>query len=285
MPQLEGEIYTRQNAIKELTIPETATIIGCGGTGFWTAVLLAMSGVKELILIDPDVLEASNLNRLPLTDSYVGTNKVFAAREFIEKIRNPIKIETHVLAIEKPEDCQLLRGHVFCCTDNLKSQQIICAYCKKNRLLYQRIGYDGTVLNVSKAFPLSFNKATEEGGYSITPSWVVPAVLAASAGVASKMFKEICLMDDISKLHMRDCTNIPKGVKDIFIEEGKDEILDNIHDHMPDGYGYCDDCESRFSEDDVQEIKNEARQEGFEEGKKEGYDEGYEAARKEFEKE
>ena len=60
----EQAIYERQNLIKDLKIPETASVVGLGGTGFWTALLLAMSGVEELVLIDSDIVEVSNLNRL-----------------------------------------------------------------------------------------------------------------------------------------------------------------------------------------------------------------------------
>jgi molybdopterin/thiamine biosynthesis adenylyltransferase len=267
---IQEAIYERQNRIPEVTIPEVTSIVGLGGTGFWTATFLAMSGVKELVLLDSDTLETSNLNRLPVAARAVGMKKVRVVSEFIKTIRNPVRIELHEARIEKPEDCTLLRGTVFCCTDNLKSQQIICAYCKKNKIPYQRIGYDGTTLNVSKAFPLSFEKATDEGGYSVTPSWVVPAVLAAAAGVSSKLYKELCIMDDIGKLHTQGssyvCPKLLEEATEEAKEEARDGILDNIHEYIPDDYGYCSDCELRYSDDDIQAIKDEAREEGLNEG-------------------
>jgi len=39
-------------------------IVGCGGTGSATAVLLARLGVGKLVLFDDDIVEATNLNRL-----------------------------------------------------------------------------------------------------------------------------------------------------------------------------------------------------------------------------
>ncbi len=244
-----GALYQRQNKIHGLSVPKTATIVGLGGTGFWTALFLAMSGVEELILIDPDKIEISNLNRLPLEEDYVEAFKTTAAEAFIENIRTPIRAELHEKKIETPEDCQILRGQVFCCTDNLKSQQIICAYCKKNNIPYQRIGYDGTVLNVSKAFPLSFEEATEEGGYSITPSWVVPAAVAAGLGVFSRLCQELCVMDDLGKLNIAGCSYIPEGLRETFRKEGEDSVLDDINEHIPDDYGYCGDCERGYCPD------------------------------------
>lgn len=282
MPQ--GAVYDRQNLIRDLRIPKIASVVGCGGTGFWTATFLAMSGVEELILVDYDTLEVSNLNRLPVKDSYVGMKKTDVTRDFINSIRNPIRIEIHEKRIQKAKDCTILRGTVFCCTDNLKSQQIICAYCRKNSIPYQRIGYDGTILNVSKAFPLTFEESSNQDGYTITPSWVIPAVLAASIGVSSRLYKELCIMDDIGKIHIQDCSFVPEKILDDAKEEEREEILDNIHDYIPDGYGYCDDCsrcedcdrvnpddgygycddcEIRYSDDEIEEIKEKAREEGM----------------------
>jgi hypothetical protein len=277
MPQ--EAIYERQRLIEGLEIPEVASVVGCGGTGFWTALLLAMSGVKELILLDSDIVEVSNLNRLLLQESSVGKKKAEALKELISGIRKEIRIEIQDMRIEKPIDCQILRGDIFCCTDNLKSQQIVCAYCKKNELAYQRIGYDGTILNVSKTFPLSLKDADEERGYTVTPSWVIPAVFAAAAGVSSRAYKELCLMDDIGKLHIQHSSHICRKILDDARLEGEDNILDNIEDHMPDGYGYCEDCnridpdgsdygycpdcEEHYSDDDIEDIKEKAKNEEY----------------------
>ena len=273
----ENAIYERQNLIKDLKIPKVSSVVGLGGTGFWTALLLAMSGVEELILVDSDMVEVSNLNRLPLEETCVGKKKTEALKDLITRIRKHLRLEIHDMRIEKPIDCQVLRGEVFCCTDNLKSQQIICAFCKKNDLVYQRIGYDGTILNVSKTFPLSFNEDIREG-YTVTPSWVIPAVFAASAGVASRTYKELCLMDDLGKLHIQQSSHICQKILDEAREEEKDSILDNINEYIPDsygycddcnrvnpddGYGYCDDCQEHYSDDEIDDMKEKAREEEY----------------------
>jgi len=277
MPQ--EAIYERQRLIEGLEIPKIASVVGCGGTGFWTALFLSMSGVKELILVDADIVEVSNLNRLLLQESSVGKKKAETLKELISGIRKEIRIEIQDMRIEKPIDCQILRGDIFCCTDNLKSQQIICAFCKKNELAYQRIGYDGTILNVSKTFPLSLKDADEERGYTVTPSWVIPAVFAAAAGVASRTYKELCLMDDLGKLHIQHSSHVCRKILDDAKIEGEDNILDNIEDHIPDNYGYCDDCsridpdgsdygycpdcEERYNEDEIKDIEKKAKKEEF----------------------
>lgn len=52
-------------------------VVGTGGVGSWAAEVLARSGVGALVLVDPDVVEASDLNRqLPALTSTLGRPKV-----------------------------------------------------------------------------------------------------------------------------------------------------------------------------------------------------------------
>ncbi|MCD6489499.1 MAG: ThiF family adenylyltransferase [Thermodesulfobacterium sp.] len=276
-------IYDRQKSLN-LKEVKVASIVGCGGTGFWTAYLLAMSGVEHLILVDADRVDETNLNRLPLSKRHIGVPKVEAVYDMVKRIRPNTFIETYQRKIETEEDCSILSGVIFACTDNLKSQRLLWAYAKKNGLKYQRVGYDGTVLCVTKAFPLSFDEQSEnEAGYQITPSWVIPAVLASAFGVMNVMYKETAIMDDIAKLGIITSSYIPKHLlrelKDRYYDEGyedgREEILDNIHDYIPDGYGYCEDCEYQYTESEMETARNESYDEGYDDGRDEGYNEGY----------
>ncbi len=285
MPEIQtalpGETYTRQNRIQGLKIPQTASVVGLGGTGFWTASFLAMSGVSELILVDDDTVEVSNLNRLPFGPCAAGELKIHVTASSINAIRENVRVESHEMKIQSPTACDLLRGSVFCCTDNLKSQQMICAYCRKNGLPYQRIGYDGTLLNVSTAFPLSFEEATDEGGYSETPSWVIPAAVAAGLGVFSALRGTLCIMDEMGKLTIAGSSHIPRRLREKIQDDERDNMLDGGYgdcetcDH--DGYGWCEDCEHEryVYEDDVADMVREARETGHETGDEEGYNRGY----------
>ncbi|MEW5937038.1 MAG: HesA/MoeB/ThiF family protein [Candidatus Thermoplasmatota archaeon] len=66
-----------------------AAIVGCGGLGAPAALYLAAAGVGELVLIDDDLVEESNLNRHVLCQpSDVGTSKVLTVAERL-KAFNP----------------------------------------------------------------------------------------------------------------------------------------------------------------------------------------------------
>ncbi len=71
------------------------TLIGAGGIGNWVGLNLIGLGVKKLRLIDPDIIEESNLPRQVLfSETDLGKFKVeTAAREFKKKNKN-LSIET-----------------------------------------------------------------------------------------------------------------------------------------------------------------------------------------------
>lgn len=56
--QAFGEGTTR--LLKSLSV----AVVGCSGTGSWVIEQLARLGVGELVLVDPDLMEAKNLNRI-----------------------------------------------------------------------------------------------------------------------------------------------------------------------------------------------------------------------------
>lgn len=74
----------------------TVMIVGCGAVGSFAVEALARAGVGNLIIIDSDVIEVSNINRqIFATDTTIGMPKVDVARARIHDI-NP---DIHVTAI------------------------------------------------------------------------------------------------------------------------------------------------------------------------------------------
>jgi molybdopterin/thiamine biosynthesis adenylyltransferase len=70
-------------------------VIGVGGIGSVLIEQLARTGVQELVLIDPDDVERSNLNRLAgAYHTDVGLSKVDVAKRHVAKIDPSISVET-----------------------------------------------------------------------------------------------------------------------------------------------------------------------------------------------
>jgi molybdopterin/thiamine biosynthesis adenylyltransferase len=264
-------IYGRQELMEGLKIPDTVCVVGLGGTGFWAAYFLAMSGVKNLIVVDADVIEETNFNRLPLEEGYKGWAKVNCLYEKIIHIRPDVRIEVHEIKLIKPEDCIILRdGPVFCCTDNIQSQQLICAYCRKNGLPYQRIGYDGDTLNVSNAFPMTFDDNLP-GGYDIVPSQVCPAAAAAAIGVWSQLNGKgnIVITESMSELCTKNSTVIPQHITKKLEKNTINKVVADPNfygievDNDCDGCdrGDCNNCDYRNPNDTIIEIAHEIENE------------------------
>ena len=171
------EIYKRQDNINHFN-NRAYTIIGVGGVGAWVAIYLAMSGAKEITLVDADKLELSNLNRLPFSENDIGKHKVDVVKEFIVKIRPDTNIFTKT---EFWTENSSITHTTIDTTDDSRIQEKIHNKCRKSGYQYIRGGYNGLYrLSVCNYFP-KWGEASGQTHYGgITPSWVVPASIAGA---------------------------------------------------------------------------------------------------------
>lgn len=119
-----------QKAIAELKIG----IVGLGGTGSIVANQLAHLGGTDFLLIDPDDVEVTNLNRLVgATNSDVGTPKVEVAKRNIVSINSKAKVAALKADVtyKSPAEKLLNCNFIFCCTDSHASRVVI------NQIAYQ----------------------------------------------------------------------------------------------------------------------------------------------------
>lgn len=109
-------------------------IVGLGGTGSIVAQQLAHLGVTDFLLIDPDVVEVTNLNRLVgAGPEDVGSPKVSVAKESILCINPAAKVRTKVADVANNETALGLvdMDAIFGCTDSHASRAVL------NQLSYQ----------------------------------------------------------------------------------------------------------------------------------------------------
>jgi sulfur carrier protein ThiS adenylyltransferase len=71
----------------------TVAVAGCGGLGSNAAVALTRAGVGTLILLDHDVVEASNLNRQYFFQADIGRPKVEALADHLWAINPDLQLE------------------------------------------------------------------------------------------------------------------------------------------------------------------------------------------------
>lgn len=74
----------------------TVLIAGAGGLGSPAATYLALAGIGELILVDDDVIQDSNLNRQFLHASQsVGLQKVYSAQATLEALQPDVSVAAY----------------------------------------------------------------------------------------------------------------------------------------------------------------------------------------------
>ena len=90
-------------------------IAGLGGLGSNIAVSLARIGVGELLLVDHDVVEPSNLNRQSYYISHLGQKKTEALRSQLAEINCFINIKTVDAFIDENNAAELFSGYDIVC--------------------------------------------------------------------------------------------------------------------------------------------------------------------------
>ena len=110
-------------------------ISGCGGTGSAVAMLLARLGAKSLILVDPDVVEITNLNRLH-----------GARHSDVNKRRSKVEVVArHIREISPDVDVKTFRASVAdpICRDAVKSADLVfgCTDDNLGRIFLNRLAY------------------------------------------------------------------------------------------------------------------------------------------------
>ncbi|CAD2070588.1 ThiF family adenylyltransferase [Phocicoccus pinnipedialis] len=78
---------------------KTVMIVGVGALGSVSSEMLARAGIKKLVLVDRDYVEASNLQRQSLfneQDAADKNPKVVAAKAHLSKIRSDLDIDIHI---------------------------------------------------------------------------------------------------------------------------------------------------------------------------------------------
>jgi sulfur carrier protein ThiS adenylyltransferase len=98
-----------QNELRIKLKDKTVGIAGCGGLGSNAAIALARIGIGNLVIVDFDRVEESNLNRQYYFREQIGNLKVEALAVNISKIDQTINVEMHAFKIQ-PSEIKMLFG-------------------------------------------------------------------------------------------------------------------------------------------------------------------------------
>jgi molybdopterin/thiamine biosynthesis adenylyltransferase len=188
-------------------------IVGCGGVGSVLANLLVRGGFTNLVLVDNDLIDETNLQRQNFSESDIGSLKSEILAITLKQIDSnaKIKVITDILTSDNiakiSSDCSLIVD----CTDNFETRRVINAYCEsegKDWLYTGAVKYEfvcclfkGVDLNFSKVFPkeviderccdVGVLASTTFAGASLAYNEIVKYFLGKSTGKLIKydMFK------------------------------------------------------------------------------------------------
>ena len=126
-----------KEAVNKL-VKQTVMVVGCGGVGSFCVEALARTGVGNLILIDADVFELSNLNRqLPATLETLGKYKVDVLKERIQTINPECCVKTYAFFYDSTKDEELFSASidfVIDCIDSISSKQDLYKVCLQRNI-------------------------------------------------------------------------------------------------------------------------------------------------------
>jgi molybdopterin-synthase adenylyltransferase len=146
-PSVKLEIYDRQVRVfgpagQQKLKKSSAGVVGCGGIGSLICEGLARLGVGTLVLVDPDIVEPSNLNRLggstPI-DALRENPKVMMLRRHLHRINPGCKvIPLRASIMDNPEVLDVLKSVdvILGCTDNQSSRDTLNQFSSKHLIPY-----------------------------------------------------------------------------------------------------------------------------------------------------
>ncbi len=163
------EIASRQMSIVTRSEEERfkdakITVIGCGGIGGETIEMLARMGIGELVLVDEDAFDLSNLNRQTLaTITDLGLDKSAVAGEKVRLINPYVKVTIFNEHVDQTNIDKIIGDSdiVIDALDNVLTRVIVSRTAKEKGIPYIHGAIHGTMGQITVFLPNS-DKSYEE---------------------------------------------------------------------------------------------------------------------------
>jgi molybdopterin/thiamine biosynthesis adenylyltransferase len=125
----EELIGYRRPKVAPLKPDSGAIIVGAGALGNFVGLGLASAGLRRITVVDPDVVDVTNLNRQVLLAGGVGRSK---AEVLCERLRSLFGIEAEArVAYFRKETGLDASDAVFDCVDNFETRVILSERCRE----------------------------------------------------------------------------------------------------------------------------------------------------------
>ncbi len=113
----------------------TVMVVGCGAVGSFAIEALARSGIGNMILVDFDRVEPSNINRqIFALHSTIDKPKTLVARERVADINPDININIFNIFWDEKTDLAVHPDFVIDAIDSVQSKIALYRWCNKNKV-------------------------------------------------------------------------------------------------------------------------------------------------------
>lgn len=183
-------------------------VVGCGALGNFCASLLALEGARQIDLIDPDIIEQTNLNRQILLYGGIGKPKAIVLAERLRTIRPNLHCTSKVRYFQD-KDAHQKYDCIFSCVDNVQARIQIsnAAECYRvplvnggtsARMGNAKLYVPGKTQSIRKQNHLdALVNVQSQSCREATPSVVIPNMIIG--GLMIQLYKEYFHYDRISE--------------------------------------------------------------------------------------
>jgi hypothetical protein len=192
-------------ALQHIVHDNTHLVIGCGGVGFWLAISLAMMGAQDFILVDGQTIDNSNLNRLPVPQTWLGQNKAIALRKLIRFLRPATRIvclnahiteetlgiipkmledsqhHTHIYNVWDTTDNAIIQRKIYDFVTELKKKTV----SRTRGIKYRKIGYEAWQVGNYAKWDIWTDEDEYQAGYRTSSANSITSMLSAGLGIFS----------------------------------------------------------------------------------------------------
>jgi len=146
--------------------------IGAGGLGSPCAYYLVAAGIKELTIVDNDIVSLSNLQRQILyNETHIGKDKASVAKSVLSRLNSKVEIKTYKDLVDNESIEKYVNNQDFIidCSDNLKTKFLVNRTALKHEMQCIIAGikdFYGQIINIkpkkTACYQCIFNEPMEE---------------------------------------------------------------------------------------------------------------------------
>lgn len=156
---------------------KTILVVGVGGVGGYTVTSLVRSGIKNIIIIDFDKVDISNINRQIIAyHSTIGKKKVDVLEQMLLDINPSVNVIKHDLFLNEENIKEIFElyniDYVVDACDSIPTKKAIIKYCLDNNIKFISSMGTGNKLAPTKLEIIDIRKTNNDPIARIIRKWV-----------------------------------------------------------------------------------------------------------------